>query len=113
MMPRICVSRETSYTGEYNIELPVRAAAICVLIVLTACGAGGSRADAMYAMATLSGDERAATATNNRLMIMIDEYGLQTPNFYYTTDNEMFWSIQNDVSDSGTVYDSVLAVSSE
>jgi hypothetical protein len=34
----------------------------------------------------------------NHLTVTTDEYGLQKPDFYYTTDNASFWTIQADIA---------------
>lgn len=37
-------------------------------------------------------------SAGNYLKISVDEYGLLTPNYYYSTNNDAFWSIQANVA---------------
>jgi hypothetical protein len=72
-----------------------KAIAIAVLLTLTACGGGGG---------SNSQPATVASAPNaNVLKVTDDSYGLLNPDFYYSTDNAEFWSIQanvaNDVND--------------
>ena len=68
---------------------------ILVFLTLPACG-GGSGSNTPSATAV-------STSHANILKVTDDEYGLLNPNFYYSTDNDTFWSIQanvaNDVND--------------
>jgi hypothetical protein len=38
-----------------------------------------------------------AEVYDNQLILTLDEYGLKNPNFYYSTNNNAFWSIQADI----------------
>jgi hypothetical protein len=75
-----------------------KAITIALLLTVTACGgSGGSNAD------TATGVAASPAYHANLLKVTDDEYGLLKPNFYYSTDNAAFWSIQanvaNDIND--------------
>lgn len=66
-----------------------------LVAVLTACGGGGGSSmetDPSTAEIEVSDIQKQVYA--NYFIVMYDEYGLLTPNFYYSTDNTVFWSIQ-------------------
>ncbi|MDH4163681.1 MAG: cytochrome c [Nitrospirota bacterium] len=69
---------------------------LTILILLAACGRS-AETDGTSAV------DAPAVASSNYLKVTHDDYGLLTPNFYYSTDNAVFWSIQASVADS--VYD--------
>jgi len=63
----------------------------CALMLsLNACGGGGSET---VTGAMISGGKQEQSASNN-MTITDDDYGLMKPNFYYSTNNAAFWSIQ-------------------
>jgi hypothetical protein len=72
----------------------VKALFLCALAVLTvACGSGGG------------GSGTAAGVNNNQglvevnyLTVTSDDYGLLTPNFYYSINNNAMWSIQSSLA---------------
>ena len=84
--------------------------AILLIFLLTACGKGKtvSNADGTVPneMQQPSQVNVGSAASNGSLglshadyfTITSDDYGLMTPNFYYSTDNASFWSIQADVA---------------
>jgi hypothetical protein len=76
-----------------------KAALSILLLVLTSCGGNtGQGSPVLNEQKVLSGSPH-----ENSFTINLDDYGLQKPNFYYSTDNAAFWSIQaniaNDVRD--------------
>ena len=64
--------------------------AIGMFLMLVSCGGGGGSSSV-----TVAG---VVAPQANILKITDDGYGLLTPNFYYSTDNAAFWSIQADVA---------------
>jgi mannitol/fructose-specific phosphotransferase system IIA component (Ntr-type) len=79
-----------------------------LVALLAACGGGGSQASSGAATAGAStGTGTAVTASNvdqnlvqaNFLTVTYDEYGLIQPNYYYSTNNDAYWSIQSDVAE--------------
>jgi hypothetical protein len=108
---------EEGYARPHHIKRGVRLQQMLVtaalVALLAACGGGGA-AD------TVSTDSGAAataqTAANvetdllvtsaevydNQLTLTLDEYGLKKPNFFYSTNNNAFWSIQADIQDNLT-----------
>jgi hypothetical protein len=72
---------------------------MAMLLTLTACGGGGSSSDTASGVAA----PVVAASHQNVLTITADDYGLLKPNFYYSTDNAAFWSIQANVATD--VYD--------
>ncbi len=78
-----------------------------LVALLAACGSGGGQASSTAAAASAStGTSTAVTSSNanqnlaqtNYLTVTYDEYGLLKPNFYYSTSNDDFWSIQANVA---------------
>lgn len=64
-----------------------------LVAVLTACGGASSmETDPSTAEVEVSDIQKQVYA--NHFIVTYDEYGLLTPNFYYSTDNAVFWSIQ-------------------
>lgn len=86
----------TPQSGSANFALTI---IILLMLSLTACGGGGGGG-------TVTGASiPPPAAADNYLTITDDEYGLVTPNFYYSTDNSAFWSIQADVAKDVTDQD--------
>ena len=83
--------------------------AVMSLGSLTACGSGGGQTGAT---ATVSNGSTASTnvvvpsdanrtqTTTDNFAVTYDEYGLAKPNFFYSTNNDSFWSIQADIADN-------------
>ena len=78
-----------------------------LVALLAACGSGGGQASSSTAAASAAtGTSTASTASNvdqdpahtNYLTVTYDEYGLIQPNYYYSTNNDSYWSIQADVA---------------
>lgn len=71
-----------------------------LVAVLTACGGGGGgssmETDPSTAEVEVSDIQKQVYA--NYFIVTYDEYGLLAPNFYYSTDNAVFWSIQTAVA---------------
>lgn len=65
-----------------------------LMLSLSACGSGGGGNGGAVTGVTGNQDQ----AITNSLTVTSDDYGLMTPNFYYSTDNAAFWSIQADVA---------------
>jgi hypothetical protein len=74
--------------------------------LLSACGGSGSdgssvtTVDANNASQTATIAENATSASLNYFEITSSEFNILQPNFYYTTDNEKFWSIQAAVAEN-------------
>lgn len=91
----------------HGIRLQHMLVTAALIGLLTACGPGvdgGGNVDTQGATSTsvetaLSQQEEQA----NYFTITKDDYGLETLNFYYSTNNDSFWSIQADNAES--VYD--------
>lgn len=75
--------------------------------MLTACGGGGGGGES-YSTANMAATENIVSTIyqdqeqqldSNYFVTTSDDYGLLTPTFYYSTDNEEFWSIQADIAD--------------
>jgi hypothetical protein len=74
---------------------------------LDGCGGGGGNPQAAYPAAASPAPSTYQTAANiiktNYLQISESDYRFSvSPNFYYSTDNQSFWSIQANVADSVT-----------
>jgi hypothetical protein len=70
-----------------------------LLLILTGCGGGNSgQGSAVNEQKIMNG-----SVQSNSFTIALDDYGLQSPNFYYSTDNQAFWSIQANIAN--TVHD--------
>jgi len=82
--------------------------AALALGTLTACGAGGGRAGtaaaggstATTSAVSSSNPGKAEQSTIDDFTVSYDEYGLITPNFFYATSTDSFWSIQADVAEN-------------
>jgi hypothetical protein len=89
-------TRDNASSAANNITLKKlscpKAIAIAMLLTLTACGGGGGSNSQ-----SVSG---ASASHANVLKVTDDEYGLLNPNFYYSTDNAAFWSIQANVANN-------------
>lgn len=75
--------------------------ALTLLAALNACG-GQSAPQSISEKTTSDAVALEATAgkssDDNYLKVTLDEYGLLTPNYYYSTNNAAFWSIQANVA---------------
>jgi hypothetical protein len=80
-----------------------------LVAILAACGSGGGQGPATAVTASAAtGTSTAASASNedqdlahtNYLSVTYDEYGLIQPNYYYSTNNNEYWSIQADVAEN-------------
>lgn len=67
------------------------AVSLFIILSLSACGSGGGGGNG----GSVTGVEQSPI---NYLTVTSDDYGLMTPNFYYSTDNAAFWSIQANVA---------------
>lgn len=101
---------EEKYAKPHHIRHGIRlqnmlvAAALAAL--LAACGSVENnmetQSDTAETTTTTTTTYKEATYTNH-FTITTDEYGLLAPNFYYSTNNGSFWSIQADIADD--IYD--------
>ena len=81
---------------------------------LPGCGSGGGESvvspvsqGAAVSMTTSAGQAAASPITTNYLQIAASDYPFAvTPNFYYSTDNQSFWSIQANVAKTVSDIDS-------
>jgi hypothetical protein len=80
-----------------------------LVALLAACGSGGGQASSGAASASAATNTSTAVtastvdqdlAHTNYVTVTDDEYGLVRPNFYYSTNNDAYWSIQANVADS-------------
>lgn len=100
---------EEGYAEHHHIHYSIRLQHMLLTAVLagllTACGGGGgggaeAQGNAAGNVATTEYQEQ---VNINSFTVTNDDYGLLTPNFYYSTNNEAFWSIQADIAEN--VYD--------
>lgn len=79
-------------------------------VTLTGCGGGGDSTTASPSVSAPAGVDAAPTEVRidagSYFRMTSDEYGLVKPNFYYSTDNASFWSIQANLAKSVTDIDS-------
>ncbi len=109
---------EEGYVQPHHIKHGIRLQQMLVTSVLvavmslgslTACGSGGGQTGPG---ATVMSNSNASTAvvvpsnadttqnTTDSFTVTYDEYGLIRPNFFYSTNNDSFWSIQADVGEN-------------
>ncbi len=83
--------------------------AVLSLGTLTACGSGGGQTGAVAtgesttaaaAAVSPSNAGEAAQNTTDNFTVSYDEYGLLKANFFYSTCNDSFWSIQADIAEN-------------
>jgi hypothetical protein len=70
--------------------------ALTLLAALNACG--GQSAPQSTSEAVSLESTAGISSDNNYLKVTLDEYGLLTPNYYYSSNNATFWSIQANVA---------------
>ena len=61
----------------------------CLMFLPMACGSGGGGGG------TAAGVNNSQVQEANALIVTTDEYGLLSPNFYYSVNNNALWSIQS------------------
>lgn len=89
----------TTVSGSAKRAACIHAALMAIILLfVTACGGGGGSSASNTGTIVNAG-----STVSNQLTVTHDEYGLLAPNFYYSTDNAAFWSIQADVAKD--VYD--------
>ncbi len=78
----------------HTVRVLAKKAAVSLIIILSlsACGSGGGGGGNG---GSVTGVEQSPI---NSLTVTSDGYGLMTPNFFYSTDNTAFWSIQSNVA---------------
>jgi len=96
---------EQGYARPHQIKRGVRLQQMlltaALVALLAACGSGAGApeintpASTSAAASSNAGQQQAYV---NYLTVTLDEYGLVQPNFYYSTNNNSFWSIQADVA---------------
>lgn len=100
---------EEGYAEHHHIRHGIRLQHMLLTAVLaallTACGGGGgggaeAQGNTADNLATIEYQEQ---VNINYFTVTSDDYGLLTPNFYYSTNNEAFWSIQAAMAEN--VYD--------
>ena len=96
---------------KHGIHLQQMLMTAVLVALLAACGSGGggsqTSASSSAANAT-TGTSTSVTAStvdqnlthSNYLTVTEDEYGLKKPNFYYSTNNDAYWSIQANVAEN-------------
>jgi hypothetical protein len=92
-------SRKTSETRRRIRSIGASLAVIGMLFLTASCGSNGPGGNSDPAASAASSTGPSTPALGNHVTITADDYGLQTPNFYYSTDNDVFWSIQADIAD--------------
>ncbi len=96
---------------KHGIHLQQMLMTAVLVALLAACGSGGGSSQASSGSTTASettGTSSAITAATvdqnlahiNYLTVTDDEYGLVKPNFYYSTNNDAYWSIQANVAEN-------------
>ncbi|MBK5274819.1 MAG: hypothetical protein JJE30_07190 [Desulfuromonadales bacterium] len=70
----------------------------CGGLTLAGCGSGGGSAGGGVSQVEKLPNEAGKTLTNSYLTVTSDDYNLAAPNFYYSTVNESFWSIQANIA---------------
>lgn len=86
----------------YGIRMQRMLLTAALVALLTACGAGGgttgTSGDAAVSAVSSSTSQQSPLSSGNYFAVTSDDYGLMKPNFYYSTDNSSFWSIQSSVA---------------
>lgn len=80
-------------------------------LTMTGCGGGGDATDSSAPVTSSAGVNTSPAAVEpaaaNYFTVSSDDYSLIRPSFYYSTDNDSFWSIQANVAKNVTDIDSV------
>lgn len=96
---------EEGYAEHHHIHHGIRLQHMLLAAVLagllTACGGGMETQGG--APEPIEASQYQTQSYGNYLEVTSDDYGLMKPNFYYSTDNEAFWSIQANIAEN--VYD--------
>lgn len=99
---------EEGHAGHHHIHHGLRLQHMLITValvgLLTACGDVGSAGT--EAMGTFIDNrttiEYREPGHANYFVVTSDDYGIRTPNFYYSTNNESFWSVQAAVAENVT-----------
>lgn len=88
---------------KHGIRLQQMLMTAVLVAVLAACGGGGGSAGGGESQGGSGGSGDSAPAQEekafvNFFTVSADEFGLLAPNFYFSTDNSAFWSIQADIA---------------
>jgi hypothetical protein len=100
---------EEGYAQPHHVKHAMRLQKMLIGAVmatmLVACGGGGGDGGAAADVVNPSSEKLISTTNQEEVQIdsnyfvaTSDDFGLLTPNFYYSTDNEKFWSIQADIA---------------
>lgn len=80
---------------KHGIHLQHMLLAAALAALLTACGSvGDNTGTQLDAVNTIESAEYTEQIHTNSFTITSDDYDILTPNFYYSTNNAAFWSIQ-------------------
>lgn len=92
----------TAHHVTHGIRLQQMLLTAVLAVALAACGGGG---DTPAATVVRDSDGMALSTSasqqldGNYFVVTSDEYGLLIPTFYYSSDNEQFWTIQADIAE--------------
>lgn len=85
---------------KHGIHLQHMLLAAALAALLTACGsAGNSMGTQTDVVNTIESAEYTEQIITNSFTVTSDDYAVLTPNFYYSTNNAIFWSIQAAIAD--------------
>ena len=101
---------EGGYVQPHHVKKGIRLQQMLLTAVLagmlTACGGGGGGGVDSYSATKVAGSDNVVNTTTqdqqlntNYFVTTSDDYGLTAPTFYYSTDNEKYWSIQADIAE--------------
>lgn len=96
---------EEGYAQPHHVKHGMRLQNMLVAAVMTAmlaaCGGGGDGQSYTGVPSTDSDkliSHEQVQIDSNYFVATSDDFGLRTPTFYYSTDNDKFWSIQADIA---------------
>lgn len=81
---------------KHGLRLQHMLMAVVLSALLTACGGPAGNVDNNSGAEDVVQYEEVAQA--NYFTVQSDDYNIQTPNFFYSTDNESFWSMQANIA---------------
>ena len=98
---------EAGYAQSHHVKHAMRLqkmlVAAAMAAMLAACGGGGG--DGQSSATSADSDklmsqnyQEQVQIDSNYFVTTSDDFGLRTPTFYYSTDNDKFWSIQADIA---------------
>ncbi|MFO7605048.1 MAG: hypothetical protein R6W72_01920 [Desulfurivibrionaceae bacterium] len=100
---------EEGYAQPHHVKHAMRLqkmlAAAVMAAMLAACGGGGGDGQSAAGVPSTDSDklisqnyQEQVQIDSNYFLATSDDFGLRTPTFYYSTDNDKFWSIQADIA---------------